>query len=126
MYKVIAAISVLIRQFVLPNPFEGLGETFDVTLFDITLQLTPAILNWIVEPGLHLLAFGVTGIYYTRGIHDPAVGSLLYVVFYALHTGLLMLMSTAGFAWWAVIPLIVLYILGHIGVNILRNSVRSF
>ena len=126
MYKVIAAISVLIRQFVLPNPFEGLGETFDVTLFDITLQLTPDILNWIVEPGLHLLAFGVTGIYYTRGIHDPAAGSLLYVVVYALHTGLLMLMSAAGFAWWAVIPLIVLYILGHIGVNILRNSVRSF
>ena len=126
MYKLIATISMLIRQFVLPNPFEGLGEIFDVTLFDITLKLTPDILNWIVEPGLHLLAFGVAGIYYVRGLQDPAVGSLLYLVFYALHTGLLMLMSAAGFAWWAVIPLIVLYVLGHIGVNILRDSVRSF
>ena len=64
MYKFIAAVSVLLRQFVLPNPFERLGESFDVALFDITFQMTPDILNWIVEPGLHLLAFGVTGIYY--------------------------------------------------------------
>lgn len=126
MYKLIAAISVLIRQFVLPNPFEGLGDTFDVTLFNITFQMTPDILNWIVEPGLHLLAFVVTGLYYTRGFQEPAVGSLLYLMFYALHTGLLILMSAASFAWWAVIPLIVLYILGHIGVNVLMNSDRGF
>lgn len=126
MYKLIAAISVLIRQFVLPNPFEGLGETFDVTLFNITFQMTPDILNWIVEPGLHLLSFVVTGLYYTRGFQEPAVGSLLYLMFYALHTGLLILMSAASFAWWAVIPLIVLYILGHIGVNVLMNSDRGF
>lgn len=126
MYKLIAAISILIRQFVLPNPFECLGETFVVTLFNVSVQLTPDILNWIVEPGLHLLAFGVAGIYYTRGLQDPAVGSLLYLLFYAFHIGLLALMSAASFAWWAVVPLIVLYVLGHIGVNILRNSVRSF
>lgn len=126
MYKFIAAVSVLLRQFILPNPFESLGESFDVTLFDITIQMTPEILNWIVEPGLHLLAFGVTGIYYARGLQDPAVGSLLYLIFYALHTGLLILMSAASFAWWVVIPLVVLYILGHIGVNVLMNSDRGF
>ena len=126
MYNLIAAISVLIRQFVLPNPFEGLGEIFDVTLFNITFQMTPDILNWIVEPGLHLLAFGVTGIYYLRGSQDPGVGSFLYLLFYAIHTGLLMLMSAAQFAWWSVIPIIVLYILGHIGVNVLMNSDRGF
>lgn len=126
MYKFIAAVSVLLRQFILPNPFESLGESFDVTLFDITIQMTPDILNWIVEPGLHLLAFGVTRIYYARGLQDPSVGSLLYLIFYALHTGLLILMSTASFAWWVVIPLVVLYFLGHIGVNVLMNSDRGF
>ena len=119
-YKIIAAISVLIRQFVLPNPFEPLGEKFNVTLFNITLPLTPDIANWIAEPVLHLLAFGITGLYYVRGHNDPAAGSFLYLLFYVIHTLILMLMSAAGFAWWAVVLLIVLYIAGHIGVNILR------
>lgn len=120
MYKIIAAISVLIRQFVLPNPFEPLGEKINVTLFNITLPLTPDIANWIAEPVLHLLALGITGLYYARGYNDPAVGSFLYLLFYVIHTLILMLMSAAGFAWWAVVLLIVLYIAGHIGVNKLR------
>ena len=120
MYKIIAAISVLIRQFVLPNPFEPLGEKFNVTLFNITLPLTPDIANWIAEPVLHLLAFGIAGLYYARGYNDPALGSFLYLLFYVIHTLILMLMSAAGFAWWAVVLLVVLYIAGHIGVNKLR------
>lgn len=120
MYKIIAAISVLIRQFVLPNPFEPLGEKFNVTLFNITLPLTPDIANCIAEPVLQLLALGITRLYYARGYNDPAVGSFLYLLFYVIHTLILMLMSAAGFAWWAVVLLIVLYIAGHIGVNKLR------
>lgn len=118
-YKIIATISVLIRQFVLPNPFEPLGEKFNVTLFNITLPLTPDIANWIAEPVLHLLAFGITGLYYARGYNDPAVGSFLYLLFYAIHTLILMLMSAAGFAWWAVVLLVISYIAGHIGINLL-------
>ena len=116
-YKIIAAISVLIRQFVLPNPFEPLGEKFNVTLFNITLPLTPDIANWIAEPVLHLLAFGITGLYYARGYNDPTVGSFLYLLFYVIHTLILMLMSAAGFAWWAVVLLLIIYIAGHIGIN---------
>lgn len=126
MYILIAAISMFVRQSVLPNPFEGLGETFDVTIFSITIPMTPFVLNLIAEPILYLLAFGVTGIYYTRGLQNSAVGSLLYLVFYVLHTVLLMLMSAAGFAWWAVIPIIVVYVLGHIGVNIWMNYNRGY
>ena len=118
-YKIIAAISVLIRQFVLPNPFEPLGEKFNVTLFNITLPLTPDIANWIAEPVLHLLAFGIAGLYYTRGYNDPAMGSFLYLLFYVIHTLILMLMSAAGFAWWAVVLLVISYIAGHIGINLL-------
>lgn len=118
-YKIIATFSVLIRQFVLPNPFEPLGEKFNVTLFNITLSLTPDIANWIAEPVLHLLAFGITGLYYARGYNDPVVGSFLYLLFYAIHTLILMLMSAAGFAWWAVVLLVISYIAGHIGINLL-------
>ena len=119
MYKIIAAISVLIRQFALPNPFEPLGEKFNITLFNITFPLTPDIANWIAEPVLHLLAFAITGLYYARGYNDPAAGSFLYLLFYAIHTLILMLMSAAGFAWWAVVFLVILYIAGHIGINLL-------
>ena len=118
-YKIIAAISVLFRQFVLPNPFEPLGEKFNVNLFNITLSLTPDIANWIAEPVLHLLAFGITGLYYARRYNDPAAGSFLYLLFYVIHTLILILMSAAGFAWWAVVLLLIIYIAGHIGINLL-------
>lgn len=126
LYSIIAVISVLIRQFILPNPLEPLGDVFDVTLYSITFPLTPDIANWIAEPILHLLAFGVTGIYYSRGSDEPAIGSFLYLLFYAVHTGILLLMSKAQFECWAVIGLIVLYILGHIGIKILLNTGRRY
>lgn len=126
MYIIIAIISVVVRMFVLPNPFDPLGDVVNITLFNVTLSLTPTILNWIAEPFLHCLAFSVTGIYYSRGSQDAGVGSFLYLLFYVIHTGLLMLMSVAHFAWWVVVPLIVLYLLGHIGVNAIMNSDGGF
>ena len=122
MYKLIATISVLIRQFYLPNPFEPLGSVFNVDLFGIAIPMTPDILNWCVEGVLHALAFGITGIYYNKGIDDPTKGSILYLFFYCVHTGLLYLMSMFGFTTWAVAIIIVLYIAAHIGINALKNK----
>lgn len=122
MYKFIAFISVLIRQFCLPNPFEPLGNVFNLDLFGIAIPMTPDILNWCVEGVLHTLAFVITGIYYRKGANDPAKGSFLYLFFYCVHTGLLYLMSMFGFAIWAVAIIIVLYIAAHIGINVFKKK----
>lgn len=35
LYRFVAFISVSLRQFVLPNPFDSLGENFAVTIDDM-------------------------------------------------------------------------------------------
>ena len=120
MYKLIAAISILIRQFCLPNPFEALGDGLTVNIGEALILLTPRVLNLLAEPFMHAVAFAIVGLYYHRG-SDPAVGSFLYLLFYCIHTFLLRLMSLSGFATWAVLLIIVLYIVCHMGLKNLRS-----
>ena len=121
MYKLMVAISVLIRQFYIPNPFEAIGDGLVVNVGKIPMLLPPELLNWVAEPFMHGITFVIVGLYYDRG-SAPAFGSFLYLLFYCIHTLLLWVMSLAGFAIWAVVLIVVLYIGCHIGVKMLRNS----
>lgn len=120
MYKLMAAISILIRQFYIPNPFETLGNGLAVNMGKTSMLLPPEVLNWVAEPFMHGITFVIVGLYYERG-SAPALGSFLYLIFYCIHTFLLWLMSLAGFATWAVALIVVLYIGCHIGVKWLQN-----
>ena len=121
MYKLIAAISILIRQFCIPNPFDALGDGFVVNLEQIAILLPPYVINLLAEPFIHAVTFAVVGIYYDSGT-APAFGSFLYLIFYCLHIFLLWLMSLAGFAIWGVWLIIAIYVGCHVGLNRLRNS----
>ena len=122
LYGIIATISIIIRQFVLPNPFEPLGETFTLTINKTEISLTPTVTNWIAEPFLHVVTFILAGIYYSKGQDEPAFGSFLYLLFYAIHVGLIYLISLFDFSWIAITIVLVLYITAHIGINVLRNT----
>lgn len=119
MYKLMAIISILIRQFCIPNPFEVLGE--GVNIGERVMVIPPEVLNWGVEPLMYVVTFEVVGLYYDRG-SAPAFGSFLYLLFYCIHTFLLWLILLAGFATWVIALVIVLYIGCHAGVKMLRNS----
>lgn len=118
MYAIISTISIFVRQFVLPNPFEPLGKTFVIS----GILLTPVILNLLVEPLLYFLAYNVTGIYYFG--REPALGSFLYLFFYCVHIGLIYLMSLAHFSWWAVALVLAAYVGAHIAFNHFRYDGR--
>lgn len=122
LYSIIAVISVLVRQFVLPNPFDPLGETFSITIKDVVIPLHPFVLNLIAEPVLHALTFATVGIYYYKGHHVPALGSFLYLLFYAIHIGMIYIVSSFGFLLFAIFIVVLSYIALHIGINILRNK----
>lgn len=94
MYKIMMVISVIVRQFYLPNPFECFGA------------LNGMIINWMVEPAMHGLAYTIVGTMYTRG-SCPALGSFLYLLAYAIITGILTLMGAFSFAWWRVLIVLV-------------------
>ena len=67
MYKLMAAISVLIRQFCIPNPFEALGDGGGVNIGEKSIVISPGVLNWVAEPFMHVVTFAVVGLYYDRG-----------------------------------------------------------
>lgn len=111
MYKLMASISVLVRLLYLPNPFEPLPNA--------------EFVNLIAGGVIHAITYATVGIFYERG-SAPAWGSFLYLVFYGIHTGLIMLMGYFQWATVANVIIIVTYliILGTISKAI--NSVRFY
>ena len=105
LYAIIAAISVIVRQFFLPNPFECFGDS-------------AIVINWIAEPIIHLAAYWLAGTVYRKGSF-PALGSFLYLVAYAAITGVLALMGIFSFAWWWVLIIVV----AMIGIGVLLAKV---
>jgi len=122
MYNIIKIVSVIIRQFYLPNPFEPIGNKLSIEFMNMKVILSPEIMNWMAEPFLHLITFAVVGIYYSKGVDKPAKGSFLYLLFYGIHVGLIYLISILGFAPITIVAVIICYIALHIAVNILKNK----
>lgn len=81
MYKLMAGLSVFIRTYLLPNPF----ESFEYGV----------LINYAIEPLLHLVTFFIVGLFYNRG-SAPAFGSFLYLSFYCINVGLIQLWAKFG------------------------------
>jgi len=122
MYKFISVISVVIRMFYLPNPFEPLNGKYTFMLLNAEIPITADIINWVAEPLLHFITFSITGLYYSKGRDNPAKGSLLYLFFYCVHVGLIYVLSLFSFAKLAIILVLILYIAAHIVFNVLKNK----
>lgn len=114
-----SALLWAVRQFFMPNPFEALGEGLEVVLNEVPILLTPDILNWIAGLGLPAFTFLIVGLYYVGG-SAPVAGSLLYMFFFCVHTGILHLMCLAYPVTW----LIVLIAVAYIGIHLLALSIK--
>ncbi|MGV8983549.1 hypothetical protein [Clostridium sp.] len=107
MYKLFSVISLIIRNYYLPNPFENFQYG--------------VIINFIIEPILQGITFTIVGLLYQRG-SAPAWGSFLYLFFYSLHVSLIMLCGMFNFTRIAVAMVGILYIGILIGVPLVRNK----
>ncbi len=85
------------------------------------LLLTPEILNWIADPIIGAFTFCVVGLYYIKG-SNPALGSILYMFFYAVHIGLLYLMLWIYPVVWLMVLIGIIYISLHIGMIVLNSK----
>lgn len=99
MYKLIAIISMVIRLRYLPNPFETLEYGYYI--------------NYIVDPLIYFLTYNVVGLYYTKG-SAPVIGSLLYLFFYVVHIGVIMLMGVFKWNPVAIVVIFISYFVAHI------------
>lgn len=108
MYGLMASISLLVRQFLLPNPFECFGDM--------------AILyNWLAGLALTPIAYALVGLIYRRG-EAPALGSFLFLLTYAGLTGILWVLGQFSFAWWAIVGAIVVIIGGMLLFSKIRGD----
>ena len=102
LYGIITAISLIARQFVLPNPFACFGEE-------------GILINWIAEPIVQVVAYGIVGIVYVSGV-APEIGSLCYLLVYALIVGILWVLGVFSFAWWWILIVVVIIALICVGI----------
>lgn len=102
-------ISFVVRLFFMPNPFEALGAG--------ATTISPFVLNLIAELVLHTLTFAVVGLYYGGG--SRGWGSFLYLGNYCVHTFILWLMSSAGFAIGPVLLILFVYVVSHMALAFL-------
>ena len=116
-YATIATIFWIIRQYAIPNPFEALGDGITIMLADSPFLLSPETLNWIADPIISGVTFLIVGLYYISG-SAPTVGSILYMVFYAIHIGLLYLLLSIYPTVWLIALIVILYIAIHIALVI--------
>ena len=82
MYKIVKYLSFLIRQFFLPNPF--------INIFNAT---TAEIINIMVGGIFIPLAYILTGTWYISSKETAWIGSIGFLINYAILTFLLLLIS---------------------------------
>lgn len=102
MYKIIHILSALIRQFLLPNPYNNFfNDAIYADLFNVLIGGTI----------LHILSFLLTGVGYIKGVNSPASGSLGYLISYIYLTALI---TVLGFFIKSVKILIIVFIIIYI------------
>ena len=95
MYKLMYLISFCVRQFLLPNPFVPLGDI-------------AAGINLFASMALVPLSYGMVGLVYRRG-EDPPLGSFLFLVTYAINTGVVYLVCLAYPTKWLMVLIAAAY-----------------
>lgn len=111
MYSIVAALCGIARFFLLPNRFQ-MAADFPENSF-LVFAFAEAIIQTVT--------YNVVGLYYHKGRDNSIKGSLLYLVFYFIHTGLFYLMGAFGFNIVAISLILVLYISAHIGLAKLKK-----
>lgn len=124
MYIIMRFISAMVRLFVLPNPFENSVYQICIPLGNgiapMNFVIPPFYINLVIEPVLSAFTYMIVGIYY-RSRSCPALGSLLYLLFYAIHVTLLYLIGVFHWQWLAIFIILLTYIGLHVLVAIFHN-----
>ena len=111
LYPLVTIISLVVRQYYLPNPFDCFGEQ-------------AAFLNIIAEPIIIALAYVLVGCVYKKA-SNPALGSILFLITYAILVGVLRLFGIFHFAWWWIALVVIAFIAIVIGVRWLNDRVSD-
>ena len=123
MYGIVSLLSLLIRNFLLPNPFESFAGQ-EISAFGTKFIIEPITANWITEAILFSITFSVVGLYYKREMKMPTLGSILFLVFYCIHTGLVYLLCRLSFSVIPCLLILAIYMFVLIFIKIRINKLK--
>lgn len=104
------SVSYFIRNFHIPNPF----ESFQYGVF----------YNLLADIVLYPFTFIIVGMFYEKR-SNPALGSLLYLLFYCVHVGLLFVFSYLDWSRPSILIILVGYIVLISAIAIFKNYSRG-
>lgn len=123
-YKFFYIFGFLIRNFVVPNPFNSLqGQTIEIN--GLEFPIIPEIINILVEPILGVFTFIIVGLYYSRSSGKPIIGSILYLLFYCIHTAIIFVIFQLNRSTLLIILVITSYIFLLILIAVITSKIRK-
>lgn len=125
LYAIISAISIIIRNFLLPNPFDCLtGQT--IAIKGIEFPIIPEFLNIMAEAPLYIFSFLMAGLFYKKGYESPAKGSFLYLMFYCINVFALQILAKFSFSILSIILCIIAYVILLVIVYAINDRVINY
>lgn len=124
-YKIIRYLFAFIRQDILPNPFESLINETPVYIGGWEIALCSFIINLITGLIMVPITYNIVGLFYEKK-SNPIIGSILYMIFYLIHSFLISLLCEA-YPNEILMPLIVIiYIIVLFVIWKIKNSASHF
>lgn len=115
-------ISVFIRQYMIPNPFQILGDEVTIMVNHNTWRISTIMLNLFAELLIFWCTRIVVKLYYDNS-SEAVVGSFLYLIFYCIHIFILYLFAVVQFNVFVMTGILTLYVSMHVWLRFSRNSI---
>lgn len=122
MYRTMVLISVFVRQYIIPNLFQVLGDEVTIMVNDNPWRVSTVVLNLFAELLVLWSTRIVVKLYYDNS-SEAVVGSFLYLLFYCIHIFILHLFALVQFNVFVMAGILVLYVGMHVWLRFSRNSI---
>ena len=113
MYQIISGLNSLIREEVIPNPFEFISDN------QLIVDLFTYLIGGII---LYKISFAMCGVFYNRG-DAPILGSILYMMAFSFNVWVLINISKL---FNSIFIIGIIYLIVVIATFRLLNKIKEF
>lgn len=112
MYQIISGLNSIIREEMMPNPFEFISDN------QLVVNLFTYFIGGII---LYKISFAMCGVFYNRG-SCPTLGSIGYMFFFSFNVGILIKISQ-----WCneILAIGIIYFVVVIVIYVLLNKIKK-
>lgn len=112
MYQIVSALNGLIREEMIPNPFDFISDN------QLIVMLFTCLIGGMI---LHIISFSMCGVFYNRG-QAPVLGSIGYMMAFCLNVWILINISKL---FNSILSISIVYFIVVIFIFILLNKIKK-